>query len=101
MIIVIDREHRASLKDPQDFRRFEIVVESSATTVPLAAEALKGLGEFDGDFVWISEPALLKLAGRQEDADWMKGFSAMKDYARRFGWVDDERSAIRAHVKWP
>ncbi|MGE0212056.1 MAG: hypothetical protein AB7S41_10205 [Parvibaculaceae bacterium] len=102
MIIVIDNHGKANLTGTDDFRRFEILVENPQTTAARVAAALSGLGEMEGDGVaWISEPALIKLAGRDKDAEWLASFSAMKDYARRFGWVDDTRSAIRAHIKRP
>lgn len=102
MIIVIDNHGKANLTGADDFRRFEIVAESPQTTTAQITAALAGLGEMEGDGVaWISEPALVKLAGREEDAEWLASFAAMKDYAKRFGWVDDARAAIRAHIKRP
>lgn len=102
MIIAIEEDGRLSLRDSDDFRRFEIEVMSSRLGSADAAAALVPLGEVTDDgHAWIGEAALMKLAGRQQDEEWLRNFAAMKDKARKFGWVDDDRRAIRAHIKWP
>lgn len=102
MIITVSETGELGLEDPDDFRRFEIHVTRVGITVAQIMSALRTLGEVaDDGHVWIGDKALVKLAGRDGDADWLAKFAAMKDKARPFGWVDDERQAIRAHIKWP
>lgn len=97
MIITVSETGELGLDAPDDFRRFEIEV--MAVGIPVA---LRDLGEVTDDgHVWVGEAALSKLAGREVDREWLAKLAAMKDKARPFGWVDDERHAIRAHIKWP
>lgn len=97
MIITVSETGELGLDAPDDFRRFEIEV--MAAGIPVA---LRALGEVTDDgHVWVGEAALSKLAGRERDQEWLAKLAAMKDKARPFGWVDDERHAIRAHIKWP
>jgi hypothetical protein len=102
MIIAIEEDGRVSLRDPDDFRRFEIEVASARLGSAAVAAALAPLGEVSDDgHAWIGEAQLMRLAGRQRDEEWLRHLAAMKDKARKFGWVDDGRCAIRAHIKWP
>jgi hypothetical protein len=97
MIINVSETGELSLDAADDFRRFEIQVKTVGIPVALSA-----LGEVtDVGHVWVGEAALAKLAGREGDKEWLAKLAAMKDKARPFGWVDDERHAIRAHIKWP
>lgn len=102
MIITVTETGDLGLDDPDDFRRFEIHVKRVGITVAQIMTALRALGEVaDDGHVWVGEPALVKLAGREGNDDWLAKLAAMKDKARPFGWVDDDRHAIRAHIKWP
>lgn len=97
MIIIVSEAGELGLDAPDDFRRFEIEVR--AVGIP---PALRTLGEVTDDgHVWVGEAALTKLAVREGDEEWLAKLAAMKDKARPFGWVDDDRHAIRAHIKWP
>jgi hypothetical protein len=97
MIITVSETGQLGLDAADDFRRFEIEVRAVGIS-----PALHTLGEVTDDgHVWVGEAALAKLAGREEDKEWLAKLAAMKDKARPFGWVDDDRHAIRAHIKWP
>ncbi|MBK1867599.1 hypothetical protein [Taklimakanibacter albus] len=102
MIITVSETGELGLDAPDDFRRFEIQVNRVGITVAQIMAALRTLGEVSDDgHVWVGEPALVKLAGREGNDAWLARLAAMKDKARPFGWVDDDRHAIRAHIKWP
>lgn len=102
MIITVTEHGELGLSDPEDFRRFEIEVTRVGITAAQVMAALRTLGEVGDDgHVWVGEAALVKLAGRARDTDWLGKLAAMKDKARPHGWVDDDRHAIRAHIKWP
>lgn len=102
MIITVTEHGELGLREADDFRRFEIEVTRVGITVAEVMTALRSLGELSDDgHVWIGEAALVELAGREQDTDWLGKFAQMKDKARPYGWVDDDRHAIRAHIKWP
>lgn len=70
----------AELRDPDDFKRFEVV----------AAQP---------EHVFVGIDELRRMAGeRAEDQEWQDGFEAMLAYAESKGWVQD--GAVRAHVEW-
>lgn len=97
MIITVSETGELGLDAPDDFRRFEIEVKADGIPAALCV-----LGDVTDDgHVWVGEAVLAKLAGREGDKEWLAKLAAMKDKARPFGWVDDERHAIRAHIKWP
>lgn len=102
MIITVAEDGGLGLRDPEDFRRFEIEVTGAGITLAQAMAALQVLGDVGDDgHVWVGEAALVKLAGRGKDTEWLGKLAGMKDKARPYGWVDDDRHAIRAHIKWP
>lgn len=102
MIITVSETGVLGLDDPEDFRRFEIHIKGVGISAAQIMTALRWLGEAaDENHVWVGEEALVRLARREGDADWLARLAAMKDKARPFGWVDDQRRAIRAHIKRP
>jgi hypothetical protein len=72
---------RTELREPEDFKRFEIVASKPS-------------------HVFVELETLRQLAGeRADDPDWKSRFDEMLDYAASKGWVD-ENGAVRAHVEW-
>ena len=87
----------ARLVDPADLTGFAVVLEGDADPSPEALAAGGVLGF--GDHAWVRTDALRRLAGRVATPEWEDGFTAMLDYARSRGWVDDEHGAVRGHVE--
>jgi hypothetical protein len=68
------------LKEPDDFKRFDIVI-------PNVENA------------YVSPEELRRLAGRRaEDEEWRQGLEQMISFAKSHGWVADDGS-IQAHIK--
>ncbi len=87
----------ARLLSPDDLSGFVVVLEGDEDPGPeaLAAGGVLGLG----DHAWVRTDALRRLAGPAATPEWEKGFTAMLDYARMRGWVDDDQGAVRGHVE--
>ena len=41
------------------------------------------------------------LRDHDRSAPWQEGLTAMIGVAKKYGWVDEQAKAIRAHVEWP
>lgn len=88
-------------EDAQNFRAFKLVVEGDSSRLDAVRSALAGKAELpDAETAWISQAALRQWAGVEHDAAWQENFSAMIERARPHGWIDDQRSAIKAHIEW-
>jgi hypothetical protein len=87
----------ARLVDPEDLTGFAVVLEGEADPSPEAL-ATGGVLGF-GDHAWVRTDALRRLAGPVATPEWEDAFTAMLDYARSRGWVDDEHGAVRGHVE--
>jgi hypothetical protein len=100
MIIAVTSDARVELREPNDFRNFKILVEGAGDT-DFVRKALAGLAsvEPDGKFAWVSQDALRRWQGREQPPEWIASFDEMLDSVRRFGWVDDERRAVRGHIE--
>jgi hypothetical protein len=69
------------LKEPDDFKRFDVVVPDVENTF-VSQEELRGLA---GD--------------RAEKEEWRQGLEQMLSFAESHGWVADDGS-IQAHIEW-
>jgi hypothetical protein len=87
----------ARLVDPDDFKAFKVVVKGDTPALAARVAAL-GVPRLD-EHAWVSIDALRNLAGEAATPAWEESLTAMIDYARSKGWVDDELGAIRGHVE--
>jgi hypothetical protein len=87
----------ARLLHPDDLSGFVVVLEGEDDpgSEALAAGGVLGFG----DHAWVRTDALRHLAGPAATPEWEEGFTAMLDYARMRGWVDDDQGAVRGHVE--
>ncbi|MDR3420231.1 MAG: hypothetical protein P4L80_03140 [Xanthobacteraceae bacterium] len=89
------------LEDRHNFRAFKLVVEADRDRLGEVRRATAGKAELpDADTAWIFEEALRGWPGVEDDAAWQRNLSAMIEKARPYGWIDDKRKAIKAHVEW-
>lgn len=101
MIIDIDAARRVALADPRDFKRFKLRIAGPRTELAAFRVALGALATLeDSDTAWVSEAGLRALAHADNDAAWQEGLTRMIAAAAKFGWIDQGRGAIKAHVDW-
>lgn len=100
MVIFIAADGHAELREPDEFRSFKIVVDGAPAFAALNT-ALSGLAtvEPDGKTAWVAREAVRRLRGPGAPAAWFAAFDKMVASVRRFGWVDDTRDAVRAHIE--
>jgi hypothetical protein len=96
MIIFITAGGRAELREPDEFKSFKIVVDGGSGLAALAGIATV---DADGKTAWVTRDAVRRLRGADPPAAWLAAFDKMVDSVRRFGWVDDARDAVRAHIE--
>ena len=88
-------------EDRDNFRAFKLVVEGNPGQLDAVRRALAGNAELpDAETAWIFMESLRRWPGVENDAAWQQNFSAMIEKARPLGWIDDSRSAIKAHIEW-
>jgi hypothetical protein len=84
------------LTEPNDFRRFKLVLHADIRT---EAQSWNGITLLDDRDALVSIDLVPTLAGRPDDADWDQRYQEMVAKAREHGWIDAERQAIRAHIE--
>jgi flavin reductase (DIM6/NTAB) family NADH-FMN oxidoreductase RutF len=85
-----------TLLDASNFKKLDVLVDPQPRE--RLDQAVARIGQRDGDEHILLAPSVLRfLSGHAGDAAWEAGFTAMIDYAARFGWVN-ERGEVRAHI---
>jgi len=84
------------LAEPNDFRKFKLVLHSESRT---ATQTWNGITLLDDRDALVAIELVPTLPGRPDDADWDQRYQAMVAKAREHGWIDAERQAIRAHIE--
>ena len=84
------------LTEPNDFRRFKLVLHADVRT---ETQNWNGITLLDNRDALVSIDLVPTLTGRPNDASWDQRYAEMLAKAREHGWIDDERHAIRAHIE--
>ena len=99
IIRLIAQSRSIEIDDPKNFRAFSVRIEGA---LEAAAEA-ELLGRIalrrDGEHAWISEQALREWPALKAEAWWQDGLTSMIAAVQKFGWIDSENHAIRAHIE--
>jgi hypothetical protein len=91
------------LVDESDFSAFKVVIAGDRDIDRARAALLPIVELVDEGHATVDANHLELLAGDvARSAEWKAGFSAMLDYARSRGWIEQRGSAtlVRAHVEW-
>ena len=100
MIICVDEALRVRLDEPDDFRRFSVRIESPGLKVEEVRQALRGIAVLEnGETAWVEERALRNWPELEGDRAWQSGLDEMIVKAKPYGWIDEERRRIKAHVE--
>jgi len=88
------------LLDAWNFRAFKLTDASGLDQAKVAA-LVSAIGQLepDGSHAWLSRSWIVGLLAPPPSSEWLEKFDRMIAGARKFGWVDDERDMIRAHVE--
>ena len=101
MIIAITAAGTLELKEPDDFKGFNIAVEKPGMTDAEIAAALKPIAtaDADGKHFWVHQNALKNWNGKPQSADWAASFDAMVEKVKKYGFVDEATGNVRGHVE--
>jgi hypothetical protein len=98
LFIHVTRAFNVTLEEPQDFKRFKLVIDVARGDPAKLGAALAGVATLSPDgHAWVSEAWLRR---RDPAASWQEGLTAMIAVAKKYGWVDEPAKTIRAHVEW-
>jgi hypothetical protein len=96
MIVEYAADGGLRLVEPGDFRSFKLrIKDADGQDLPATA----GITPVDERNVLIAISLVPTLPGCPDDEDWRAGYLAMIESARKYGWIDAQASAIRAHVE--
>lgn len=100
MIVAVASEDVA-LHYPDDFRGFHVLSQMPREGREILVASLARIGaRVEGEHAWV--PLFwLSARGSSLGSEWSAGLTAMVDYARVKGWIDEPEEAIRAHIEWP
>ncbi len=98
MFIHVSRDLKITLEDASDFKHFKLVIDAARDEGKLKAALAPVATLSDDGHAWVKETWL-----RRQDASapWQDGLTAMIGVAKKYGWVDEQAKAIRAHIEWP
>jgi hypothetical protein len=89
-----------SLRQVNDFKSFKLIIEGGPKSLEKVRAVLSSAAELiDDKNAWISEIYLRQMPEVRSDEDWQRSLSAMIELAKPYGWVDQERKAIKAHIE--
>jgi predicted transcriptional regulator len=99
IIRLIAASRSIEIDDPKNFRAFSLRIEGGLD--PAAQAELLGriAVRYDSDHAWISEAALRDWPSLKAEAWWQDGLTGMIAAVQKFGWIDNESHAIRAHIE--
>ena len=99
MIIRVGADGALELRQADDFKGFHIEAELANSDRTSLIAAIAPIGRSDGVDFWIDIEKLKQLSGRQLDPHWAKRFHTMLAFAKQFGWINEDGTEVRCHVK--
>ena len=99
IIRLIAKSRSIEIADPRNFRAFSVRVEGALP--PSEQEELLGriAVRQDSEHAWISEQALRDWPSLKSEGWWQDGLTGMIAAVQKFGWIDSDSRAIRAHIE--
>jgi hypothetical protein len=102
MFLNLSVDDRVSLRQVDDFKSFKLIIEGGPKSLEKVRTVLaKAADIVDDKNAWISEAYLRRMPEVHNDDNWQRSLSAMIELAKPYGWVDEKRKAIKAHMEWP
>ena len=100
MIIRLIAANRSiEIDDARNFRAFSMRIEGACDDAVLNELLSRIAVSHDDAHAWISQRALRDWPSLTAEAWWQDGLTGMIAAVQKFGWIDNERRAIRAHIE--
>jgi len=101
MIIVLQDSGSAEIVDPESVSRFHVDANCSADDREYLRSALRPFAILEApDHAWVFVEALESWPGLARDAEFTSAVGRLIDAAKKYGWFDEERRAIKAHIEF-
>jgi len=84
------------LVDPEDFKKFKVVLRGP---LDAAQPDIDGVKFVDDANALVGIELVPGLPGAPAGEDWHAGYAKMLEAAAKYGWIDDRTRSIRAHVE--
>jgi hypothetical protein len=97
--IVINREGRVTLDSPAEFTAFDVQAADSSAGAVLAALGGDASPVPENDHVFVALDAVRRMAGEAVDDSWEVAFGEMLVFAASKGWLNEDGTAIKAHIE--
>ena len=99
MIIRVSEAGAVVIEDHDLFTGFHINAPNGHSVEDIAAVLGEDTRADGGQHVWIAADVVRHWVADRATEEWEEGFSAMIDYARGRGWMDESGTHIRVHVE--
>jgi hypothetical protein len=96
MIVEYSASTGLTLAEPEDFRNFKLRLKGDCGN---GAPAIEGITFTDEQNALVPIDLVPTLSGRPDGERWQQSYRAMIEAARKYGWIDAQAGAIRAHVE--
>jgi predicted transcriptional regulator len=98
IIRIVAKGRSIAIDDPDNFKAFSVRVEGPLEDAARAELFGRIAVRHDEDHAWISEQALRDWPTLKSESWWQDGLTRMMAAVERFGWIDRDARAIRAHI---
>jgi hypothetical protein len=99
MYISVTKTFEVRLEEPADFKKFHLEAAHPVSAAAKVGAALAGIATLDDTGqAWVSAAWLRARPGA--DAAFRDGLAKMIEKAKPYGWIDEAKDAIKAHIKW-
>jgi predicted transcriptional regulator len=98
IIRLVAASRSIEIDDPKNFKAFSVRIDGALDPAALAELLGRIAVRHDSEHAWISETALRDWPSLKAEAWWQDGLTGMIAAVQKFGWIDNESRAIRAHI---
>ena len=101
IIRIIASSRSVEIEDPRNFKAFSVRIEGRFDDPAVRSDLLgRVASSSDHEHAWISEKALREWPSLAAEPWWQEGLSNMIAAVQRFGWIDQVKHTIRAHIEY-
>jgi hypothetical protein len=100
IIRIVASSRSVAIDEPQNFKAFSVRIVGCFDDPAAQAELLGRVAvRSDGEHAWISEQVLRDWPSLASEPWWQDGLTTMIAAVQKFGWIDQDNRAIRAHIE--
>ena len=97
IVPIVAKDGSVAIDDPGNFKAFSVRIEGSFDRPGMLLGRIAT--RRDKDHARISEQALRDWPPLRAESWWQDGLTMMTASVEKFGWIDRQNGAIRAHIE--